>query len=321
MNISRNHIVIATFYKFVSLENLRDIKEQIMYCCKNCKVKGTILIAHEGVNGTVAGSRESINRIISFLNQDSMFADMEHKESTCESMPFYRMKVKIKKEIVTMGLPGIKPEKKAGIRVRSEDWNHLIEDPEVLVIDTRNSYEHAIGTFKNAVSPDTSTFNEFPAFVEQKLMDYKNSKIAMFCTGGIRCEKATSYLLENGFSNVYHLQGGILKYLEDVSPEESLWQGECFVFDNRVSVGKNLETGIYEVCYGCRMPVSPDDKLSPMYEAGISCPRCFEKLSDEKRSRLGERQKQVELAEKRKLQHIGVPAEEQKLLHLKLQSV
>lgn len=312
MNISANHIVVATFYKFVSLDNLQDIKEQIMYCCNNCKVKGTILIAHEGINGTVAGSRESIDRIINYLDHDSRFAGIEHKESACESMPFYRMKVKIKKEIVTMGIPGIKPGERAGIRVRSEDWNHLVEDPEVLVIDTRNSYEHAIGTFKNAVSPDTSTFNEFPGFVDQKLMDYKNSKIAMFCTGGIRCEKATSYLLEQGFSNVYHLQGGILKYLEEVNPEESLWQGECFVFDNRVAVGENLETGKYEMCYGCRMPVSPDDKLSPMYEPGVSCPGCFEKLTDEKRSRLGERQKQVELAEKRKQQHIGVPVEGQK---------
>ena len=309
MNISGTHSVIATFYRFVSLDNLRDIKKQLLLCCNNYRVKGTILIAHEGINGTIAGSRVAINQVVNYLVHTCGFSDMEYKESSSQTIPFYRMKVKIKKEIVSMGIHNISPLKKAGIRVDPKNWNKLIEDPEVLVLDTRNQYEYTTGTFKNAVSPNTCTFNEFPRFVDQELKDYRNSKIAMFCTGGIRCEKATSYLLEQGFSNVYHLQGGILKYLEEINPEENLWQGECFVFDNRVAIDKNLGNGTYEMCYGCRMPLSKEDRKTLQYAEGISCPYCYDYLTEKKRARLQERQHQIRLAKSRNKQHIGIPVE------------
>jgi UPF0176 protein len=313
MKISQNYNIVATFYKFVYLDNLYEMQKQLLQHCNNYLVKGTILLAHEGINGTLAGSRDAINRTSDYLKHDLGFSDIEHKESIYETMPFYRMKVKIKKEIVSMGIPGINPNKKVGIPVCSKEWNKLIEDPEVLVIDTRNQFEFDIGTFNNAISPNTRSFNEFPGFVNQQLKDYKNRKIAMFCTGGIRCEKATSYLLEQGFSDVYHLQGGILKYLEETNPDENLWQGECFVFDNRVAVDRNLEKGMHGICYGCRMPISPDDRKSPMYEPGISCPHCFAGLTEEQRRRFKERQNQVQLAEKRNQQHIGISIEEQKI--------
>ena len=312
MNISHKQIIVATFYKFVSLDNLHEMQKRLLQCCNDNLVKGTILLAYEGINGTIAGSREAINAIIYCLKHDPDFFDIEHKESIYETMPFYRMKVKIKKEIVSIGIPDINPRRKVGIRVCPEEWNKLLEDPDTLVIDTRNQYEYEIGTFKNAISPNTRSFNEFPGFVNQKLQNYKNRKIAMFCTGGIRCEKATSYLLEQGFEQVLHLDGGILKYLDTINPEENLWQGECFVFDNRVAIDKNLDKGRYEMCYGCRMPVSAEDKESPMYERGISCPRCFDNLTDKKRRNLQERQFQINLAESRHEQHIGIPVEVKK---------
>jgi UPF0176 protein len=237
---------------------------------------------------------------------------MEFKKSIHGTMPFYRMKVKLKNEILSIGVPDINPGHLTGIHVCVKEWNKLVNDPDVLVIDARNRYEYDIGTFKNAVSSDIDSFREFPDFVHQKLINFKNKKIAMFCTGGIRCEKATSYLLEQGFRDVYHLNGGILKYLEEINSDENLWQGECFVFDNRVSVDKNMKKGSYELCYGCRMPVSPEDKQSPKYEQGVSCPVCFDKMTDHKRTRFKERQNQVNLAEKRNQQHIGVPVKEQK---------
>lgn len=314
MNTSQENIVVATFYKFVYLENLHEMQKSLLQRCKNHLVKGTILLAREGINGTIAGKRKAIDKMIEYLKADPKFSDMEHKESVYKTMPFYRMKVKLKKEIVSIGIPGINPNKMVGKRVCAHEWNKLITDPDVLVIDTRNQYEYEIGTFKNSVSPNTRSFSELPEFVNRLLTDYKNKKIAMFCTGGIRCEKATSYLLEQGFSDVYHLQGGILKYLEEINPEDNLWEGECFVFDNRVAVDKHIEKGNYEMCYGCRMPISPDDRISTKYEPGISCPHCFDDLTEEKQVRLKERQYQVKLAEKRKVQHIGVPIEEQKRL-------
>lgn len=313
MNISQNQIIVSTFYKFVFLDNPREIQKLLLQCCNDYQVKGTILLAQEGINGTIAGSCEAINTIIDCLKHNPEFYGMEHKESVYKTVPFYRLKVKIKKEIVSMGVPDINPQRKVGKRVYTKNWNKLIEDPDVLVIDTRNQYEYEIGTFKNAVSPNTRSFNGFPDFVNQKLQNYKDKKIAMFCTGGIRCEKATSYLLDQGFEQVLHLDGGILKYLEKINPDENLWQGECFVFDNRVAVDKNLDRGRYEMCYGCRMPVSPEDKESPMYEDGISCPRCYGDLTEKKRQNLQERQFQINLAESRHEQHIGIPVEVKKL--------
>ena len=302
-------IVVAALYKFAYLPDYRELCQPLLEQSIQQGIKGTFLLAKEGINGTVAGSRCAIEAILDYLKSDMRFADLEHKESFVQNMPFYRMKVKLKKEIVTMGQPEIDPRHKVGKRVGTQEWNALLADPEVLVIDTRNQYEYEIGTFKNAVSPNTTTFTEFPGFVEKVLAPQKHKKIAMFCTGGIRCEKATSYLLGQGFNEVYHLNGGILKYLEEVQPEENMWGGECFVFDGRVAIDKNLAKGTHEMCYSCRMPVSQEDRKSVKYEEGISCPRCFDTLSEAKRASLTERQYQVKLAETRHDQHIGIPVE------------
>jgi len=305
-------IVVTAFYKFVHLPDYRDLRSPLLETCrKNC-IKGTVLLAEEGINGTIAGTRVDMDNVLRYLRQDARLADLEHKESFIDTMPFYRMKVKLKKEIVTMGVPAVDPKRRVGVRVDPRQWNALISDPEVLVIDTRNQYEYDIGTFRNAVSPRTSSFREFPAFVRDQLDPEKHAKIAMFCTGGIRCEKATSYLKGQGYAEVYHLRGGILKYLEEVRPEENLWQGECFVFDGRVAVDQKLERGSHEMCYACRMPLSPEDRNSTAYATGISCPHCHATLTEEKRARLQERQHQVELARLRNEQHIGVPIVEKK---------
>lgn len=302
-------VIVAALYKFAHLPDFRELRQSLLEQCIKQGIKGTFLLAKEGINGTVAGSRQAIDAILDYLKSDTRFTDLEHKESQVEKMPFYRMKVKLKKEIVTMGQPDIDPRQKVGKRVGTQEWNTLLTDPDVLVIDTRNQYEYEIGTFKNAVSPNTTTFSEFPDYVEKTLTTQKHKKIAMFCTGGIRCEKATSYLLEQGFNEVFHLNGGILKYLEEVKPEDNLWEGECFVFDGRVAVDKNLEKGTHEMCYSCRMPVSAEDRKSPQYEQGISCPHCFDTITEEKRASLRERQYQVSLAESRNEQHIGIPVE------------
>jgi UPF0176 protein len=236
---------------------------------------------------------------------NNKFKDLQHKESWAVKNPFYRMKVRLKKEIVALGVQGISPTKNVGQYVRPKDWNQLISDPDTIVIDTRNGYEVDIGTFKNAVNPRTKTFREFPQYVEEELQDKKNKKIAMFCTGGIRCEKATSLMLEKGFEEVYHLQGGILKYLEDIPEKESLWEGECFVFDQRVAVTHNLEEGLYDQCFACRHPLSPDEIESKQYNPGISCPYCYNKLSPQKKASVTERQKQIELSKARGEEHIG----------------
>ncbi|MEE9190022.1 MAG: rhodanese-related sulfurtransferase [Candidatus Neomarinimicrobiota bacterium] len=299
-------IVVAAMYKFVHLPDFRVLREKLVQVCEKQSLKGTLLLAEEGINGTVAGGREGIDNLLCFLKQDSRFSDLEHKESFVSQMPFYRMKVRLKKEIVTMGIPDTDPNQLNGAKVDYKEWNELISDPDVLVIDTRNEYECEIGTFKNAISPNTKTFREFPEFVNNELGSDKNKKIAMFCTGGIRCEKATNYLLKQGYEDVYHLNGGILKYLEEVKQEENLWQGDCFVFDGRVAVDKNLEQGNYEQCFACRMPLSKEELQSEEYEKGISCPNCIASLTDEKYMRVSERQRQVELAEKRQQQHIGL---------------
>lgn len=299
----------AALYKFVSLPNYQTLQAPILAACKNHQIKGTLLLAAEGINGTIAGLPDDIHQVLHYLRTDPLFenkfADLEHKESYADEHPFYRMKVKLKKEIVTLGVPGVSPTKKVGTYVKAEDWNALISDPEVFLIDTRNDYEVDIGTFKGAIDPKTTTFREFPEYVAKHFDPTKHKKVAMFCTGGIRCEKASSYMMDQGFDEVYHLQGGILKYLETVPEAQSLWQGECFVFDQRVAVKHNLEVGDFDQCYACRHPLSPAEMQSAQYTAGVSCPHCFNKISAEKRARLLERQKQVTLAKQRGEIHIG----------------
>jgi UPF0176 protein len=268
-------------------------------------VKGTLLLANEGINGTVAGSREGIDALLTWLKSDERLADISYKESFDAEMPFYRTKVKLKKEIVTMGVEGIDPLQVVGTYVKPKDWNALISDPDVVLVDTRNDYEIEIGTFEGAVNPNTETFREFPEYVEKNLDPKKHKKVAMFCTGGIRCEKSTAYMKEQGFDEVYHLEGGILKYLEEVPKEDTMWQGECFVFDNRVAVNHDLEKGNYDQCHACRMPITEEEMKSDKYEKGISCHHCFDKVTDEQRERFAERQRQIELAKQRGEEHIG----------------
>lgn len=297
---------VAAIYKFISLDDYQSIRQPLLDICLANGVKGTLLLAAEGINGTIAGFSTDIDTVLDYLGQNPRFVDLELKKSTAEQMPFLRMKVKLKKEIVTMGVPDVSPTKQVGTYVAPEQWNELISDPDVIVLDTRNDYEVSIGTFKNAINPETNNFREFPAYVKKNLTaEDKNKKIAMFCTGGIRCEKASSYMLSQGFKEVYHIKGGILKYLENIPKEKSLWQGECFVFDSRVAVKENVKQGSYDQCYGCRYPITEADKGSPCYEPGICCPRCYADITPEQRSRFEERHKQVQLARTRKVEHIG----------------
>jgi len=298
-------IVIAALYKFVSLPDYEKIRDPLLNFCDKNEIKGTLLLALEGINGTVSGTRESIDALLVFLKQDPRFAHIEHKESFEQAQPFYRMKVKLKKEIVTMGVEGIDPNDIVGTYVEPSDWNALISDPDVTVVDTRNNYEYEIGSFKHAQNPNTETFREFPAYTKDNLDPQKHKKVAMFCTGGIRCEKSTAYLKQQGFDEVYHLKGGILKYLEDVPQEESLWEGECFVFDNRVAVDHALNKGQYDQCHGCRYPITEQDKTSEKYLEGVACPRCYDKQTPDQRARFAERQKQIQLAKQRNEPHIG----------------
>jgi UPF0176 protein len=298
-------IVVAAIYKFVKLNDCAAMREPLLARCDALGITGTLLLATEGINGTIAGTRAGIDQILSYLRCDPRLADLEHKESTADLPPFYRMKVKLKNEIVTMGVPGIDPTEQVGLYVNPEDWNALINNPDVLLIDTRNDYEVEVGTFRGAVDPRITTFREFPEYVKKHIDPQQKPRIAMFCTGGIRCEKASAYMLQQGFPEVYHLQGGILKYLENVPEEESLWQGECFVFDQRVAVGHGLAPGHYELCYGCSRPITADAKNSAKYQAGISCPNCFDSLTPEKRAAAMERQKQVTLSVRRGEAHIG----------------
>ncbi len=298
-------VVIAALYKFVHLEDFEALQPNFLQFCLDHGIKGTILLAEEGINGTVAGSREAIDALLAFLQSDPRLADLEHKESFADEEPFLRTKVKLKKEIVTLGQPGVSPIHGAGTRVEPEDWNAIISDPDVVLIDTRNTYEVEIGTFRNALSPDTTNFREFPAYVQQHLDPNKHKKVAMFCTGGIRCEKASAYMLDQGFDEVYQLNGGILKYLEQVDKDDSLWEGECFVFDSRVSVDHDLEEGNYEQCFACRHPISDEDMQSEHYQKGVSCPHCIDEKTEAQREGFRERQRQVELAEARNQKHIG----------------
>lgn len=304
----KSPIVIAALYKFVSLPDYHELREPLLEFCLQQNLLGTLLLAHEGINGTVSGPRVAIEALMDYLKADSRFAGLEYKESFDQSQPFYRMKVKLKKEIVTMGVEDIDPRDIVGTYVDPRDWNALISDPEVTVIDTRNAYEYAIGTFEGALDPQTESFRDLPAYVAKHLDPQVNKKVAMFCTGGIRCEKSTAYLKQQGFDEVYHLKGGILKYLEEVPEQESLWRGECFVFDNRVAVNHKLEKGQYDQCHGCRYPITEDDKLSERYMEGVACPRCYEKQTPDQRARFMERQKQIQLAKQRNEQHIGKSA-------------
>ncbi len=299
----------VAFYHFAEILNYQAFQGPLLKFCNKQNIKGTILLADEGINGTVSGQKDAVLALIQYIKYDKIFNDkfntLSYKESWASANPFYRMKVRLKKEIVALGVKGISPTKKVGQYIKPEEWNQLLQDPEVVVIDTRNDYEFDIGTFKNAVNPKTKTFREFPKFVENKLDPKQHKKVAMFCTGGIRCEKATSLMLEKGFQEVYHLQGGILKYLETVPEKESLWQGECFVFDQRVAVKHNLVEGDYDQCYACRHPLSPAELKSNQYQAGIACPYCYNALSEEKKASVKERQKQIELARLRGEDHIG----------------
>lgn len=302
--------VVCALYKFVILEDFENIRTPLLNTMLDNEVRGTLLLAREGINGTISGSRKSINIVLNWLKKDIRFSDIVTKESFDTQVPFNRTKVKLKKEIVTMGVEDIDPKKIVGTYVKSKDWNALISDPNVLLVDTRNDYEVKIGTFKNALNPNTETFREFPEYVEKNLDANKHKKVAMFCTGGIRCEKSTAYLKEKGFEEVYHLEGGILKYLEEVPEEETMWEGECFVFDNRVAVNHQLEKGQYDQCNACRMPVTQAEKESEHFIEGVSCPHCFEKKTDAQKSRFAERERQVQLARKRGEQHIGGDAAE-----------
>jgi UPF0176 protein len=285
--------VVAALYKFVRLADYVTLRDTLYDTMVANKVKGTLLLAEEGINGTICGSREGVDAVKAWLDADGRFTGMSYKESLSEELAFYRTKVKLKKEIVTMGVEGIDPANIVGTYVKGEDWNTLISDPDTVLIDTRNDYEVAIGTFKNAVNPNTTTFREFPQWAADNLDKRKHKKVAMFCTGGIRCEKSTAYLKEQGFDEVYHLDGGILKYLEDMPEEKSLWQGECFVFDQRVAVKHGLEQGSYDQCYACRMPLSKEEMLSDNYVKGLSCPHCFENTTAEQKASFAERQRQV----------------------------
>jgi UPF0176 protein len=304
-------------YKFVTLSNFEALREPLLQFMELNNIRGTLLLAEEGINGTVSGTRFTIDALLAWLNSDERLNPISVKESLDETQPFHRTKVKLKKEIVTMGVKGIDPLKSAGTYVKPTDWNKLISDPNVLLIDTRNDYEIEIGTFKNALNPNTDSFREFPQFVTSNLDSNKNKKIAMFCTGGVRCEKSTAYLKEQGFDEVYHLEGGILKYLEEVPKDDTLWQGDCFVFDNRVAVNHDLEKSHYDLCFACRLPITIEDKQSEVFKAGVSCPKCHGKHSEQQLARFKEREKQVTLALARDEEHVGLEA--RKTLKLKRQ--
>lgn len=302
-------VVVAALYRFARFPEFESFRQPLLDCLLAAEVRGTLLLATEGINGTIAGPRAGIDRVLGFLRQDSRFAGLEVKESYVDENPFYRTKVKLKKEIVTMGVAGIDPNKIVGTYVEARDWNELISDPEVLLLDTRNKYEVEIGSFAGAVNPGTDSFREFPDYVKKQLDPGKHKKVAMFCTGGIRCEKSTAYLREQGFEEVYHLKGGILKYLEEVPEPESKWEGECFVFDNRVTVNHQLERGSFDQCHACRMPITEQDKQREEYQPGVSCHYCLGTQSPEQRQRYAERERQIELAQRRGEEHLGHPVQ------------
>ena len=301
-------IVVAALYKFASLADPASLQASLKRVCLDSGVCGTLIVAREGINGTIAGSREAIDAVLGHLRRVPGLHDVEYKESLAAEPPFYRMKVRVKREIVTMGLEGIDPKSLAGTYIDPRDWNALIDDPEVVLIDTRNAYEVDVGSFPGAISPKTGSFREFPAWFSGQTELHGKRKFAMFCTGGIRCEKATAFLKLQGFDEVYHLRGGILKYLETVPLEESLWQGECFVFDQRTALAHGNAPGTHQLCHACRHPVSAADMASKDYVAGVSCPRCRPTLSDARKARFAERQKQMDRAAIQGRRHMGAVA-------------
>ncbi len=298
-------LTICALYKFTRLDDFEEIQDPLKLFLDSLNIRGTLLLAREGVNGTIAGDNDSIMKSLDYLQKDKRLVGLEYKFSYSEKPPFKRLKVKLKKEIVTLGLSNIDPTFSSGTYVKPADWNELINDPDVVLIDTRNNYEFEIGSFKGSINPNTETFRQFPAYTKNNLEKYRDKKIAMFCTGGIRCEKSTAYLKSKGFENVFHLQGGILKYLEEVKEDDSLWEGECFVFDDRVAVKHNLELGKYDQCHACRFPITEEDKEHPHYEKGTSCPRCYGTKNLSQVNRYREREKQVQLAKSRGESHIG----------------
>jgi UPF0176 protein len=303
-------VVVCALYRFVRLEDYRELRTPLLRLLHEHGIGGTLLLAPEGINGTVSGSRAAIDALLAWLRGDARLSALEAKEAYADNIPFKRARVKLKKEIVTLGVPGIDPNHSVGTYVDPADWNALISSPDVVLVDTRNDYEVRVGTFRNAINPQTDTFRDFPGYVQRQLDPEKHRKVAMFCTGGIRCEKSTALLRQLGFENVYHLKGGILKYLEQVPEQQSLWEGECFVFDERVTVDHRLQPGSYRQCNACRMPVSAADMESPDYRPGISCPHCADRLSAQQRERFAERQKQLELARARGEHHIGAAAQQ-----------
>lgn len=298
-------VTVAAFYKFHAIEDPESVREHLQAVMESAAVRGTILVAHEGLNGTIAGPKTGVDNVLVAVRAVNGFADLVHKESVSDDMPFLRAKVRLKKEIVTLGVEGVDPNLVVGTYVPPSEWNDLISHPDVLLVDTRNDYEVTVGTFEGAVNPRTKSFREFPAFVEKELAGRKDRPVAMFCTGGIRCEKATSYLRAQGFEKVYHLQGGILKYLEEVPAENTRWNGECFVFDGRVTVNHDLEPGRFDMCHACRMPITEEDRSLDSFEEGVSCRHCVDERNEADRERLRERQRQIRLAEERGEVHIG----------------
>ena len=298
-------VTICALYKFAKLDDFEAMQQPLKDLMVSLGARGTILLAREGINGTICGSQAAIEKILGYFGADERLGEIDHKLSYSKEVPFKRLKVKLKKEIVTMGVSDIDPTLSVGTYVKPREWNELISDPDVVLIDTRNNYEYEIGSFKGAINPNTESFREFPEYTKEHLEQYREKKVAMFCTGGIRCEKSTAYLKSQGFKDVYHLHGGILKYLEEVGEDESLWDGECFVFDDRVAVKHNLEPGQYDQCHACRYPITDEDKCHENYEKGVSCPRCFGTRDNDQVNRYREREKQIQLANARGESHIG----------------
>ena len=297
---------VAAFYRFLDLDDPETFRDRLLARCQEAGLLGTILVAGEGVNGTLAGSEEAIVAVFDFIAASlSLESPIDARWSDAGEAPFRRMRVKVKREIVTLGRPDILPQRGTGQHVPATEWNALIDDPEVLVVDTRNHYEVEVGTFPRALDPGTDSFREFPQFAEALAKEHRDRPLAMFCTGGIRCEKATALMLELGFENVYHLEGGILKYLATVPEAENRWDGECFVFDTRVAVDRDLAEGGYVQCHACRRPLSTAELESPDYVEGVSCPQCIDETDADKRARLEERARQVRLARERGEEHVG----------------
>ena len=307
-NSTLDKYIISTFYKFLVLENYKELKIKFDKSLSKTNIKGTILLANEGVNGTIAGSESDLKKFFLFIDKFSQFKDITPKFSSSNKNPFLRMKVRLKKEIVTIGIPEVSPSNLVGKYLNVEEWNEFLNESNSMIIDTRNNYEVSIGTFKNSINPKIKSFRDFPKWVQKNLIDKKvskESKIGMFCTGGIRCEKSTSYLKQLGFENVFHLDGGILKYLENVKSDENEWKGECFVFDYRVSLNDSLEKGEYDMCYACRMPLSKENKKNKHYLKGQSCEYCYDQTTIKQKKRFNEREKQIKLSKVKNLKHLG----------------